>query len=61
MCVSKPNVPDAPPALQQAQVPDAASLKKKRPSSMTGGTLLTSPTGIAGSALNTGAPTLLGG
>lgn len=62
MCMSKS--PSTPPALQQVQQPDfvamAAARKKAAGLDMGGGTLLTGPSGIAGNAMNTAAPTLLG-
>lgn len=53
-----PTVP-TPPAGQAEKTPDASTLRRRRP--MVSSTLLTGPAGVTGGALNTGAPTLLGG
>lgn len=62
MC-SSPHVAST-PAPQPAQPADLNSLNKGRntagSSAMAGGSLLTSPSGIANSALNTGQTSLLG-
>lgn len=59
------NAPDdipLPPALQEAKDPDSMALRRKsRSGNAGGGTLLTSPSGVAPSLLNTGGTTLLGG
>lgn len=62
MCLGKPSIPSTPPP-QAVKQPDTSSLlrgQQSRAATITGGTLLTSPTGIAPGALSTGAPTLLG-
>lgn len=64
MCVSTPKVPAAPPPPQEQKLPDTvneAAKRKTRAVGMGGGTLLTGPSGVANSALNTGGSTLLGG
>lgn len=63
MCMSSPDIPDAPPPTQPVKQPESVALSraKRNSSTMAGGTLLTGPSGIAQAALNTGAPTLLGG
>lgn len=61
MCIAKtPNIPDAPPPVQAAKTPELNSMQRKRTPSAPGGTLLTSPSGIATGSANTGT-TLLGG
>jgi hypothetical protein len=60
MCMSSPKIPKQQP-VQEAKQPDATTLlRKKQKAGMSGGTLLTSPSGVTGSALSTGSPTLLG-
>lgn len=64
MCMSTPSLPPPPPAVQESKQPEVNTLNRDRKriaNGMAGGTLLTSPSGISGSALNTSAPTLLGG
>lgn len=61
MCMSSPKVPKQQP-VQEAKQPDATTLlRRKQRAGLSGGTLLTGPSGVTSSALNTGAPTLLGG
>lgn len=62
MCVSAPKIPKVTPP-QEQKLPDTLNLKKRnsRAVGMGGGTLLTGPSGVANSALNTGGNTLLGG
>lgn len=65
MCLgSKPTVtqPDPPQAAQDPQIADLAAQRKQRNANggMAGGTLLTGPTGIEDSQLNTGKNSLLG-
>lgn len=60
MCLSSPDVPDTPPPPQEAKTPEASTIRRKKGPVTAGGTLLTSPSGVTASALNTGAPTLLG-
>ena len=64
MCITKtPSIPKPKP-LQEAKTPnsvDMLSKRKQRQAGMTGGTILTSPSGVAAGAMNTGANTLLGG
>jgi hypothetical protein len=67
MCMSTPSVPPPPPPPQEIKQPDNAAkpadmMRQRRNSAAMGaGSLLTGPTGIAASALNTGKSTLLGG
>ncbi len=63
MCTSSPDIPPPPPPVQDTKQPEVNSLKKDRKlaGGMAGGTLLTSPSGVSNAALNTAAPTLLGG
>lgn len=66
MCWAKsPNIPPPPPPAQESKQPaTAAFAKRKNPygtSAVAGGTLLTQDAGTTRGALNTGAPTLLGG
>jgi hypothetical protein len=63
MCLSTPDIPAPPPPLQEAKTPELNTLSKARRAAggMAGGTLLTGPSGVTGAALNTAAPTLLGG
>lgn len=62
MCLPRPSIP-TPDPVQEAKTPDAASLaasaKKNRQGGLTGGSLLTGPSGVANAA--TGKNTLLGG
>lgn len=63
MCSSKPNI-QQPDPVQEAKQPDLAAVlnARKKKGSMTGGTLLTGPSGIDNNtAANTGTTTLLGG
>lgn len=65
MCLGgSPSVkqPDAPQAAQDPQIADLAAQRKQRQANggMAGGTLLTGPTGIEDSQLNTGKNSLLG-
>lgn len=64
MCLSKPNIPTPTPP-QEVKTPDAAPLadkaRRNRSGAMTGGTLLTGPSGLQPGAASTGRTTLLGG
>ena len=66
MCIgSSPSAPPPPPppqAPQDPQIADLTEMRRKRmaASGMAGGTLLTGPTGIENSQLNTGKGSLLG-
>lgn len=60
MC-SSPKIPGPPPPEQEVKQPEMAVRSKRKGNTLSGGTLLTSPSGVTQSALNTGAPTLLGG
>lgn len=66
MCFPKtPNIPtpETPQAVKQPE--DAAALRssaqRNRSGAMTGGSLLTGPSGVANAAASTGRTTLLGG
>lgn len=62
MCTSTPSIPPPPPPPQESKAPDALGIRRKnRNGPMQAGTLLTSPSGVASNALNTGGSTLLGG
>lgn len=63
MCTSSPDIPPPPPPVQAAKQPElnASSRERKRVNAGMGSTLLTTPSGVTGAALTTGAPTLLGG
>jgi hypothetical protein len=64
MCLSKPNIPPPPPPPQEVKQPDStsmrASARRNRAGGMTGGSLLTGPSGVPQGALTTGRTTLLG-
>lgn len=64
MCLSTPKIP-TPEQPQAAKEPDITALqanaRKNRTGGMAGGTLLTSPSGVANAAASTGKTTLLGG
>lgn len=62
MCLSSPDIPPPPPALQEAKPADTsnASQRKKLGMLAGGSTLLTGPSGIANALNNTGGSTLLG-
>lgn len=71
MCIGSPSAPSAPPppaaiaapaAPQDPSLADLSEARKKRMAAqgMAGGTLLTGPTGIENSQLNTGKGSLLG-
>lgn len=59
MC-STPKIPPPPPPPQEAKAPDTINSRRKARNPMQGGTLLTSPSGVAAGSLNTGGATLLG-
>lgn len=62
MCLgSKPASIPAPQAPQPANINQLARSKNASSQSMVGGSLLTGPSGIANSMLNTGSTSLLGG
>lgn len=63
MCLAKPNIP-TPEPVQEKKEPDAAALRsnaRRNRTGMAGGSLLTSPNGVANAAAATGKNTLLGG
>ena len=62
MCMSSPDIPPPPPPPQETKTADTPNVlrNKRKQANMSGGTLLTTDNGIAGNALNTAAPTLLG-
>ncbi len=62
MCSSTPKMPPPAPPPQEQKAPDTVNARRRgRGNTTQGGTLLTSPSGVAGNALNTGGTTLLGG
>lgn len=62
MCTPKmPAPPPPPPAPQESKAPDSMAARRKVRPMPGGGTLLTSPSGVASTSLNTGGSTLLGG
>lgn len=62
MCMSSPDIPPPPPPPQDVKQPDSANManrsRRARAGGMTGGSLLTGPSGVA--AAPTGRATLLG-
>ncbi len=63
MCLAKPNIP-TPDPVQEKKDPSTSMLQssaRKNRAGMTGGSLLTSPSGVANAAASTGKNTLLGG
>lgn len=64
MCMSSPDIPPPPPPPQEVKQPDSGALRdrarRNRAGGMTGGSLLTSPSGVSQGALTTGRTTLLG-
>jgi hypothetical protein len=66
MCMPKaPAVPPPPPPPQEVKQPETQALKdsarrNRSAGAMTGGSLLTGPSGIATSAMSTGKTSLLG-
>jgi hypothetical protein len=64
MCMSKPSMPAPPPPVQDVKPADtanAATRKAQKRTGMASGSLLTGPSGIQTTALNTGGTSLLGG
>ena len=61
MCVSSPSMPAPPPPPQEVKQPDSAAMRRKARPAAGAGTLLTGPSGVANTSLNTGGSTLLGG
>lgn len=61
MCMSTPNIPPPPPPPQEVKQPDSMAARKKVRPAAGAGTLLTGPSGVANTSLNTGGATLLGG
>ena len=63
MCMSSPDIPPPPPPVQETKQPQTGALMDKsrsnRAGGMSGGSLLTGPSGVA--AVSTGRNTLLGG
>jgi hypothetical protein len=63
MCMKSPKMPDPPPPPQPLKPPDVdmkALARRNRSSGMTGGSLLTGPSGLTG-GMPTGRTSLLGG
>lgn len=61
MCMSSPSIPAPPPPPQEVKQPDTMAERRKVRPQAGAGTLLTGPSGVAKTALNTGGSTLLGG
>jgi hypothetical protein len=64
VCISTPKIPKPAPPPQDAKEPDTLAERRARRQAgglMGGGSILTSPSGIANSALTTGGNTILGG
>jgi hypothetical protein len=61
MCMSTPKMPAPTPPPQEVKQPDAMAARKKVRPAAGAGTMLTGPSGIANTSLNTGGSTLLGG
>lgn len=61
MCVSTPKMPAPTPPPQEVKQPDTLAARKKVRPAAGAGTLLTGPSGVATSTMNTGGSTLLGG
>lgn len=61
MCMSTPSMPAPPPPPQDVKQPDTMSERRKVRPAAGAGTLLTGPSGVANTSLNTGGSTLLGG
>jgi hypothetical protein len=60
--MSTPSMPPPPPPPQEVKQPDSrAQRRARRTAGMGGGTMLTGPSGVASSSLNTGGTSLLGG
>lgn len=65
MCLAKtPDIPPPPPPPQEVKQPDSGALqdraRRNRAGGMTGGSLLTGPSGVSQGALTAGRTTLLG-
>lgn len=61
MCVSAPKMPAPTPPPQEVKQPDNINARRKVRPMAGAGTLLTGPSGVASTSLNTGGSTLLGG
>lgn len=61
MCVSSPKMPAPTPPPQEVKQPDTMAQRKKVRPAAGAGTLLTGPSGVANTSMNTGGSTLLGG
>lgn len=61
MCTSTPKMPPPAPPPQEQKAPEMVNARQRKRAMGPGGTLLTSPSGVAGNSLNTGGTTLLGG
>ena len=60
MCMSSPKMPATPPPPQEVKQPTTLADRRKVKPAPGGGTLLTGPSGVASTSLNTGGSTLLG-
>lgn len=61
MCMSAPKMPTPTPPPQDVKQPDTLAERRKVRPAAGAGTLLTGPSGVANTSLNTGGSTLLGG
>lgn len=61
MCVSAPRMPAPTPPPQEVKQPNTMVDRRKVRPTAGAGTLLTGPSGVANTSLNTGGSTLLGG
>lgn len=59
--MSTPKMPAPTPPPQEVKQPDTMSARKKVRPAAGAGTLLTGPSGVANTSMNTGGSTLLGG
>jgi hypothetical protein len=61
MCMSTPKLPAPTPPPQEVKQPQSMQDRRKIKPAAGSGTLLTGPSGVANTSLNTGGSTLLGG
>lgn len=61
MCMSTPSMPKPAPPPQEVKQPNTMADRRKVKPQAGAGTLLTGPSGVANTSLNTGGSTLLGG
>lgn len=60
MCLSTPKLPAPTPPPQDVKSPNSIADRRRARPTAGGGTLLTGPSGVASTSLNTGGSTLLG-